>query len=168
MSKTLSAWRVFVLLWCLAIGMAGAQTAPTGDVVLTVSGQVAKPNAGNRAVFDMAMLARLPQHTFTTRLPWFTEPVRVTGPLLRDVLAAAGATGTRIVAIALNDYRTEIPFADVTQHDVIAARLLNGKPMTVRDKGPLSIVYPFDSNPELRTELYYGRAAWQLIQMQVQ
>jgi hypothetical protein len=161
-------WRVLVLLSCLAFGSAGAQTAPSGEVLLTVSGQVSKPNAGKRALFDRAMLEKLPQHSFTTRLPWLSEPARFTGPLLRDVLAAAGASGTRIVAIALNDYRTEIPFADVTRHDVIAARLMNGKPMTVRDKGPLSIVYPFDSNPELRTELFYGRAAWQLIELQVQ
>ncbi len=168
MVHALSALRTFVLISSLATGLAGAQQAPTGEVVLTVSGQVSKPNAGTRAVFDMKMLEALPQRTFTTQLPWFNEPVQYTGPLLRDVLAAAGATGTKIVAVALNDYRTEIPFADVSRYDVIAARLANGKPMTVRDKGPLSIVYPFDTRPELKTELYYGRSAWQLNQLQVQ
>lgn len=148
--------------WALALDKAGA------DVVLTISGKVASPNAGARAVFDMKMLEQLPQHSFTTRTPWYTEPVRFTGPLLRDVLAAAGASGTSIVAIALNDYRTAIPFADALQHDVIVARLMNDKPMPVREKGPLFIVYPFDSKAALKAEAYYNRSAWQLHQLQVQ
>ena len=34
--------------------------------------------------------------------------------------------------------------------------------MPVTDKGPLFIVYPFDSNPELKHQLFYSRSAWQL------
>ena len=34
------------------------------------------------------------------------------------------------------------------------ARLLDDKPMPVRDKGPLFIIYPFDSKPELRNAVY--------------
>lgn len=151
-----------------ATGWALALDKPGPDVVLTIGGKVASPNAGARAAFDMKMLERLPQHSFTTRTPWYTEPVRFTGPLLRDVLAAAGASGTSIVAIALNDYRTEIPFADAVQHDVIVARLMNDKPMPVREKGPLFIIYPFDSKPALKAEAYYNRSAWQLHQLQVQ
>jgi hypothetical protein len=77
-------------------------------------------------------------------------------------LAAVGAQGTRITAVALNDYRTEIPAEDATRHDVIVARLMNNRPMRIREKGPLFIVYPFDTKAELRSELYYNRAAWQL------
>lgn len=141
---------------------------PSGDIVLTVRGHVATPNAGRDAVFDMQLLQRLPQHSFTTRSPWYAETVQFTGPLLRDVLAAAGAKGSKLVATALNDYRTEIPFSDAERHDVIVARLLNGKPMSVREKGPLFIVYPFDSKAELKAEVYYNRSAWQLMLLQVQ
>ncbi|KQP22102.1 hypothetical protein ASF43_25035 [Pseudorhodoferax sp. Leaf267] len=157
--------RRMLLLCCLGWGMARAQPKPTGDVVLTVGG---RPGAGPRTAFDMKMLESLPQHSFTTHTPWYTEPVRFTGPLLRDVLAMAGIRGSKIVAVALNDYRTEIPFNDVTQHDVIVARLMNDKPMSVREKGPLFIVYPYDSKPELKAEIYYNRSAWQLNQLQVQ
>ena len=37
----------------------------------------------------MAMLAGLPQHSFTTHTPWHNGPRKFTGPLLRDVLAAS-------------------------------------------------------------------------------
>jgi len=34
--------------------------------------------------------------------------------------------------------------------------------MSVRDKGPLFVIYPFDSKAELKSEQYYSRAAWQV------
>ncbi|WP_298213220.1 molybdopterin-dependent oxidoreductase [Acidovorax sp.] len=135
---------------------------PTGPVLLTIEGTITKANQGQQAQFDMKMLERLPQHTFSTQTPWYPSVVTFTGPLLRDVLAAVGAKGTKITAVALNDYKTEIPADDATRHDVIVARLMNNRPMPIREKGPLFIVYPFDAKAELRSELYYNRAAWQL------
>ena len=141
---------------------AWALDAPQGRVILTVSGKIGQTNRDGKAVFDLAMLQKLPQHTFTTRTPWYPDAVTFTGPLLRDVLAAAGSKGNAITAVALNDYKTEIPMDDVHRHEVIVARLMNNRPMPVREKGPLFIIYPFDTKAELRTELYYNRAAWQL------
>lgn len=157
-----------LLLACLAPGWSTALDKPSGEVVLTISGKVGQPNAGQRAVFDMAMLEKLPQHSFSTNTPWHAGPTRFTGPLLRDVLAAAGANGSKLVAVALNDYKTDIPFTDAARYEVIVARLLNDKPMPVREKGPLFIVYPFDSKAELKAETFYNRSAWQLHQLQVQ
>jgi hypothetical protein len=45
---------------------------------------------------------------------------------------------------------------------VVVAHLLNGKPMSVREKGPLFVIYPFDDDPQLRTTIYYSRCIWQL------
>jgi len=140
---------------------------PTGTVVLSVIGQVRSPNDGTGAHFDMAMLERLPQSSFTTHTPWYAQPRKFTGPLLRDVLSAAGAAGSTLRAIALNDYWIEIPFDDAVRHDMIVARLLDDKPMAVRDKGPLFAIYPFDSRPELRNPIYYSRSAWQLRTIEV-
>jgi hypothetical protein len=161
----------------LALGLAGsalgrslpvqALESPRGTVVLTISGRVARPNDGTRALFDMGMLERLPQASFTTKTPWYAQPRKFTGPLLRDVLAAAGAQGTTLRATALNDYRVDIPFEDAQQHDMLLARLLDDKPMPVRDKGPLFVIYPFDSKPELRNAVYYSRSAWQLKALEV-
>ena len=135
---------------------------PTGRVVLTIEGAITHTNQGSKAQFDMEMLERLPQRSFSTKTPWYPSAVTFTGPLLRDVLAAVGAKGNNITAVALNDYKTEIPVEDATRHDVIVARLMNNRPMPVREKGPLFVVYPFDTKSELRSELYYNRAAWQL------
>jgi hypothetical protein len=148
--------------WALALGR------PAGPVILTISGRVGLPNAGNRAEFDMAMLEQLPQRSFVTQTPWYTTPRKFTGPLLRDVLAACGAKGSNLRAMALNDYHVDLPFDDARRHDVLLARLLDDKPMAVRDKGPLFIIYPFDSSAELRNTIYYSRSAWQLKTIDVQ
>lgn len=149
-------------------GAARAQPARLdGPVVLTVSGKVARQNPAGGAVFDVAALAALPQHHHTTVTPWYREARRFSGPLLRDVLAAAGAQGQMLRAIALNDYRVDIPVADVQRFDVILARLLDGQPMAVREKGPLFVMYPFADHAELRNAVYYSRCAWQLKAIEV-
>jgi hypothetical protein len=146
---------------------AQALERPSGPVLLTITGRVRKPNAGVSAVFDMAMLERLPQHSFVTRTPWYSTPRKFTGPLLRDVLAACGAQGSTLRALALNDYRVDLPFEDAHRHELLLARLLDDKPMAVRDKGPLFLIYPFDSSAELRSVVYYSRSAWQLKSIEV-
>jgi hypothetical protein len=135
---------------------------PTGTVVLTIGGKVRRTNLDGHAAFDMAMLEALPQRSFSTKTPWYAQPRKFTGPLLRDVFASVGGQGQTIRAIALNDYRIDIPFEDVTRFDVVLARLLDDQPMTVREKGPLFMIYPFDSTPILRNALYYSRSVWQL------
>jgi len=115
----------------------------------------------------MAMLQQLPQASYDTRTPWFSQPRRFTGPLLRDVLSAAGAQGSTLRMVALNDYRVDMPWEDPQRHDVILARLLDGKPMAVRDKGPLLVMYPFDAHAELRNATHYSRAIWQLRAIEV-
>lgn len=144
-----------------------ALSSPNGPVVLTISGQIRSPNAGGQALFDMAMLERLPQASFTTSTPWFAQPRRFTGPLLRDVLRDTGAHGSMLHIRALNDYEVDIPFDDAQRHDVLLARLLDGKPMPVRSRGPLFVIYPFDAEPELRNPVYYSRSAWQLSAIEV-
>ena len=139
-----------------------ALQAPAGKVILTLTGNVGEKNTGTAATFDLAMLEKLPQQTFTTMTPWDKQPIKFTGPLLRDVLAAAKATGTTLKAAALNDYQTSIPLADAQKFDVIVAHQMNGAAIPVRTKGPLFIIYPFDTKPELRSTVYFERSAWQL------
>ena len=139
-----------------------AQPASSSEAVLTVSGRLRKPNQDALAVFDMALLESLAQTSLVAKTPWFTQQHTFTGPLMRDVLAHCEARGDVLRLSALNDFRADMPMADALKHDVIVARLLDGKPMSVRDKGPLFVMYPFNTKPELRSVMYYSRAVWQL------
>lgn len=151
----------------LAVQPAMALQPATGKVVLTISGKVEDKNTASGAEFDMAMLEKLPQRTFTTKTPWDKKPTTFTGPLLRDVLAAAKASGTTLQALALNDYKTAIPMSDAQQYDMIVAHRMNGETIPRRTKGPLFIVYPFDTKAELQAAKFYERSAWQLKSLQV-
>ena len=139
-----------------------ALAAPTGSPVLTLRGKLKRINRGDSAVFDMAMLEGVAQHSFSTKTPWFKEPRKFTGPLLRDLLSLVGASGATLRVSALNDYRIDIPVDDARRFDVTLARLIDDRPIAVRDKGPLFMIYPFDSDPTLRNALYYSRSVWQL------
>lgn len=144
-----------------------ALDAPQGKVILSLKGKIAQKNQGETAGFDLAMIESLPQHTFTTSSPWFDKPQRFTGPLLRDVLAAVKVRGSKIYAEAVNDYTIIIPVSDAVQYDVIVAHQINGKSLPVRDKGPLFVVYPFDSLAELRSSKFYERSIWQLKSLEI-
>lgn len=146
---------------------ARALEAPEGTPVLTLHGKLRHGNRSGQAVLDMAMIERLPQASYSARTPWFTSPRKFTGPLLRDVLGLVGAQGQMLRLSALNDYLADLPMDDVVRYDVMLARLLDDKPMPVRDKGPLLIIYPFDQHPVLRTAVYYSRCVWQLKSIEV-
>jgi len=152
------------LLLCPWLAESRAQERPRsrarGPVLLSVSGELRGGAA--LAEFDLEMLLALPQHSFSTQTPWYPTPRKFSGPLLADVLDAAGARGQTIEARALNDYRVSIPFSDARQFKPLLALRLDDRPMQLRDKGPMFIVYPYDSDSQLRSSVYYSRSIWQL------
>ena len=165
-------WRLAGVLACwLAMTSghaAGPLDPPQGPVVLQVSGQIDQTNQGPVAALDMKALQALPQKSFTTQTPWAQKPVTFTGPLLRDVLHLVKSKGHHIRAVALNDYRVKLPVSDAMAHDVVVAWQMNGKPIPVRTKGPLFIIYPFDAKKELQHKTYYERSIWQLKAIEVE
>ncbi len=140
---------------------------PQEDIVLTVSGLVAQTNVGTEAVFDMEMLKALPVTSFVTSTIW-TEGVReFTGVQLSDLLALTGADGETLKATAINDYAVDIPVSDAVEGGPILAYEIDGAEMSVRERGPLWVVYPYDHNGEYRSETIYSRSIWQLTHIEV-
>lgn len=158
----------FLLFLALPIA-ASAQALPpiSGDPILTISGNISRTSDGTVAKFDLAGLEKLGNTVVRTTTKWTEGQVVFEGVLLRDLLKTVGATGTEIVAVALNDYKVKIPISDFEKHNVILAYRRDGRTMPIRDKGPLWIMYPFDDNPEIRTDLYFARCAWQLKAIEV-
>jgi len=158
-------------LLALALGSADVSAAslqqPAGRVILTVSGNIKNTNKDGTAVFDRDMLEGLGMTTIKTATPWAEGVTTFEGPTLQSLLEAVGAEGTTIEARALNDYKQELPLADAAAFGPILAVKRNGEYMPIRDKGPIFIVYPYDSNAELRQQLYYGRSVWQLKSLEI-
>lgn len=151
----------------MAAGPALALDKPTGDPVLTIRGAVSQTNEDGAAVFDMAMLDALKGRDARMETPWTQGEIEFSGPLLREVLKAAGAKGTHLKVIALNDYAAEVPMEDADSLDTMLASKIDGKPMSVRDKGPLMLVYPFDLDKGLYNEKYFSRSVWQIKEIEV-
>lgn len=153
----------------VAASAALAQSAPlrepAAEVILTVSGKISVTNRDGAAEFDRDMLEGLGTHAFTTETPWYDGPVTFEGVLMSTLMRAVGARGDTVTALALNDYATEIPISDFERYGVLLALKRDGAYMPVRDKGPLFIVYPYDSNPDLKSRRYYSRSAWQVAQL---
>jgi hypothetical protein len=161
----LSAFLTFVPLLPSA---ALALEAPSGPVVLTVTGKsVSERNGGDAAVFDLEMLKQLSGRRASMETPWTNGVTTFEGPYVRAILEAAGASGKTLRVKALNDYSAEVPIEDATTIDSILAFKMNDAPMSIRDKGPLFMIYPFDLDPGLYNEKYFSRSVWQIKEIEV-
>lgn len=132
------------------------------DVILTVSGNVDDSLPEGELHLTLAQLQNLPQHTYVTDNPWIREPQHFKGPKLKDVLKLAGARSTELMLEALNDYHVELDFAEIERFDPILAWSNNDKVMTVRNKGPLWLMFNIDSQPVLDELHFNDYMIWQL------
>jgi hypothetical protein len=155
------------LLSLAAPALAGELPRPKDAVILTVTGKVVHSNGPDGASFDAAMLQGLPGRTTIASTPWYPKKTSFEGPLGAALLDAVGANGTMLRVTALNDYVVEIPVSDFRAWPVILATKIEGIPISVREKGPIFVIYPFDEKPELYNELYFGRSAWQVKTIEV-
>lgn len=161
---------LFILIWPLTVFSTQAATLqqPSGDVLLTVTGLIEKTNAPGQARLDRAMLEAMPQHSFETTTPWTAGKHQYKGVLLRQLLERLGAKGTKVVAHALNDYHSVIELEPIRDYPVMIAMRADGKPMRIRDKGPLWIIYPMSDFPELNHQRHHPAMVWQLNRLEVQ
>ncbi|MGY3438075.1 MULTISPECIES: molybdopterin-dependent oxidoreductase [unclassified Marinovum] len=158
-------------LAAIAMSASGAwaemMDAPKGDIILTVSGNIHAHNNEDTAAFDLDMLKALPTTEFTTSTIWTDGPQTFTGVELKTFLETLDAHGDIIEATAINDYAVEIPMTDAVEGGAMLAYLSDGEEMSRRDKGPIWLVYPFDSNDDYRSETIYSRSIWQLDRLSV-
>ena len=147
---------------------ASARVAPAGlrgPALLTVTGSVDKPNRGpfdavrdqmmhkqkisfERArAFDFAALTNLPAHTIRPTLEYDGKSHALRGPLLLDVLKAAGAPEegeVRLLLRAVDGYAAALSMAQARAQRFIVATHLDGQPMALGGLGPLWAIYDAD------------------------
>lgn len=147
----------------LTLGKATAQTAKAEPILTITSATTAK----GAITLDRAAIEAIGMETMSTSTPWHDGTQIFEGVPLEKLLVSVNATGQTIQAIALNKYVVEFPRADLEKYHVILALKRNGEYMPVRDRGPLFIIYPFDTHPEINTQAFYARCAWQVAQIVV-
>lgn len=131
------------------------------DIVLRVSG------AGIAREFSRSDLEEIGLTSFRTTTIWTDGEQEFTGTPLIDFVEELGLVGGVLRAIAANDYAVEVPISDAIEGGPVIAFRRNGEPMSLRDNGPLWLVYPYDSNPDYQSEIIYARSIWQLERIEV-
>ena len=94
---------------------------------------------------------------------------------LEDAAVALGVQLSEVVAVLGTAHRVAANFNpvgarpawDAVENGPILAYSQNGEMMSVRDKGPLWMIYPFDLNEDYRSEVIYSRSIWQLVKIEV-
>lgn len=163
------AWISIAVISCLSQAVAEESLPqPRGRIILTISGEITKTNNGDKAEFDLDMLHALGTRAISMTTSWTDGTQEFSGVLMRNLMAAVGAKGKTVEAIALNDYTYAIDIEDFSLYPVIAATKLNGKILRIRDKGPLWIVYPLDTFTEVEKVSIERRMVWQLRQLIIQ
>ncbi len=144
-----------------AVFALAAGAGVTQEQILTVA------TAGTAATYTHDDLLALPQHRVTTTTSVTDGVVTFDGFLIRALFDDDLPDDATVVATARNDYQVEIPATDFARYDVIGALSMDGETFSLRDKGPIWIVYPRDDHPELQDIRYDTRWVWQLVSLQV-
>jgi len=120
-------------------------------------------------ILGRAALDAMGPVTFTTSSIWTDGQHSFTGvPLARLAQVFALDPNSEIILRALNDYEVQMPLAEATPEAPILAYEMDGKPMSVRDKGPIWVVYPYDADPKAyQTVTAFARSVWQLDRIEV-
>ncbi|MBR9862889.1 MAG: molybdopterin-dependent oxidoreductase [Rhodobacteraceae bacterium] len=118
--------------------------------------------------YSLDDILAMPQTTVTTSNHYVEGSTVFQGPSLRYVLEQTDIKEDAMLRMtALNDFSVDVPASDAFKYDVILAVHQNGEKMSVRDKGPIWIIYPMDDHPELSDSLYSDRLIWQLSSISV-
>jgi hypothetical protein len=140
---------------------------PTGEILLTISGNIQNANHPDGAAFDLDMLEAMESTTIETKTPWTEGVTRFTGVLLDQLLEAAG-TESRMLKMSAEDGYIYEPLKPMdSKYPIIVAYKKDGEYMSLRQLGPLWVMYPFDDYPELNTEENRAACVWQLKHMEV-
>jgi len=138
-----------------------------GEIVLTISGQINAINVDDELQLDREALMAIGTQTVETTTIW-TKGVQVfEGVPLVALMQLLNVEDGRLLATAINDYTVEIPVSDAIEGGPVIAVMLNGEQMSIRDKGPLWVIYPYDQSAAYRSEVIYSRSIWQLDRIEV-
>ena len=149
-----------VMVWTL-VAMALPALA-RDEVLLTLT----RPD-GSEVALDRAALSDIQQDEFTTSTIWTDGPQTFRGVRLATLLEHVGVEGAQLQLVAANGYRVERDLEGMLAEDALIALERNGRQMSLREKGPVWLVYNYDSDTRLQTEVIYANSIWQLDRIEV-
>lgn len=157
-----------LLLMALVFPAIGADLPKAeGKILIEVNGNISQSNNESGVAIDMAMIEALPVTTFSTATPWTEGNTQWTGVRLNVFLDYIGAGSHELHVKALDGYEVDFKKVDLEKYPVIIAYKKNGEYMSVRELGPLWIMFPFADYPELDIQFNRSMSVWQVREMEV-
>ncbi len=142
-----------------------AQATNEAPVIFSIQIQNEETSSCRRVSFSVHDLQRLPKKEFTTSTIWTSGEQEFTGVWMATLLEELGVRSGRIVMYASNDYQVETKVEDFMSGGALLAYARNGELLLPRNKGPLWLVYNYDSDSRFRSEAIYSKSIWQLDRM---
>lgn len=177
----------------LAMLSPGASARPAaGPALLTVTGAIGRGNRGpldaaldqmmakqqlhfdKAHAFDYEDLRALPALTIRPTLEYDRKVHALRGPLLIDVLHAAGVQSLsthKLVLRAIDGYTVTLSLAQARHYRFIVATHLDGRPMPLGGLGPLWAVFDTDRHADVAARPLperYAQCPWGLYHVEVQ
>lgn len=135
---------------------------PSGTLILTVSGAIAHTSDGKSALFDIEQLKAIGDTHIRTATPWTMGETEFVGVPFKKLFDTVSVQGKKVTVTALNDYSATMNVSTLTENNAILAYEMDGKLLSVRDKGPLWVIFPFDADTRYRTDEYWSKSVWQV------
>jgi len=164
---------------------ANAEDKVDGTVLLTVTGEIMNTNRGGydpdtdkffgynevdfakAAQFDFDALEALESVKVNADFPKGEQVYEFEGPLLVDVLKAAGATGETVTMQALDGYAIEVPLSELEAAGAVLALKRDGEAFGIGGFGPTQIVFPRADRADL-SEMPDDNWIWSIFHISVE
>lgn len=131
--------------------------APKARGILTIQRE-GQPDSA----LTLADLKALPQSAIVTGTPWQDGKSRFEGVPMSELFKRLGVKDGAVTVSALDGYVADFPFEEAQRFNVILAFRKDGKELTIREKGPLFIIYDYDGAKSTIGEPQLSRSVWQV------
>ena len=120
---------------------------PQEDKILTVSGNIKTTNQDDHIVMDIPTIESVGVVEYTVSVdPFADREIVYQGVLMNDLLDLwqVEEDATTLIMTALNDYQVDVPLELLRDYPVVFALKADGEYMSIADKGPAMLVFPYD------------------------
>jgi len=117
----------FIMNVTIPASSAGELEMPQGNVILTVTGNIANKNTEEATEFTADMLKKLGLHSFRSENDWIVGEHEFEGIKVEDLMAAVGGSGKSLHAVALNDYSATVPLDKLIGTPALIVLNIDGK-----------------------------------------
>lgn len=127
-----------------------------GETILTLESQ------GKERSFTLEQLLPHIDMELITSTPWTDGPTTFVGISAKEILNMLEVEKADLKVTALNNYWSRIPYRDIEKYNPVFAVKKNGQTMSVREKGPVWVIYPLSDFDEQNNEILHSRMVWQV------